>query len=151
MEPVEAAAPRVVYADADHAIVIVGHCLVSYSRAEPSRAFLDDWIARTKELTAGDGRFVALVIVDSDADPPSDKVRVEINEVLRSLRESLVAIGYVFEGKGFVVAAKRSAVTMIALLARFSFPLRAFADVVAAAGWLSGELGGAECSRRARS
>jgi len=52
----------------------------------------------------------------------------------------MIAIAVVVEGKGFVAAAKRSAVSMIALLARFPFPMRIFGEVIDASSWLAQQI-----------
>lgn len=129
----------IVYADQDHAVAVLGNLIISYSRAEPSREYLQHWIDHAKRTVAAHRQLAAITIVDSDAKPPSDQVRVEINETLRTMGADMAGIAYVLEGKGFVAAAKRSAVAMIALLARFPFPMRAFGDVAEAAVWLSSQ------------
>src|SRR6187397_233461 len=101
-KPADMNQATIVYSDHEHATGLIGNCLITYSRAEPSRPVLDNWITQARHLAIGGGRFVGMIIVDSDAKPPSDQIRVEINEALRSLRDGLGAICYVMEGKGFV-------------------------------------------------
>lgn len=133
--------PNIVYIDEHHCTALVGNVLVSYSTAEPTRGYLENWIAHAKLVAKQHGRIGGLVVIDRHAKPPSDAIRVEMDEALKSLGGHVAAMAHVIEGEGFLAAAKRSALTMLTLLARLSFPVKIFAEPLAAAAWLVGQLG----------
>ncbi|HVJ22082.1 MAG TPA: hypothetical protein VM686_42040 [Polyangiaceae bacterium] len=132
--------PKIYYVDRDHVTGAVANVLVSFSVAEPSRPYLDNWGTSSKELVATYGQIVAMNIIDSDAKPPSDAARVEINRLITTLSDKIVAIAIVPEGSGFLAAAKRSALSMITLMSRRPFPIRVFGDVAEASNWLISQL-----------
>ncbi len=132
--------PKIYYVDQDHVTGSVANILISFSVAEPTFAYLENWGTSSKELAATYGRIVAMNIIDSSAKPPSDTIRLEINQLITTLSDNIVAIAIVTEGRGFLAAAKRSALSMITLLSRRPFPIRVFGDVPEASTWLIGQL-----------
>src|SRR5258705_13772276 len=94
--------PTIVYVDEQHATGILGNVTFSFSSAEPTHAFLTDWIMQGKKLIAQHERFACFVLIDANAKPPSDTARAEINRALTAFGGNLLAIAEIVEGKGFV-------------------------------------------------
>jgi hypothetical protein len=132
--------PKIFYVDRDHVTGAFANVLISFSVAEPTRPYLENWGTSSKELVATYGSIVAMNIIDSEAKPPSDTVRVEIDRLITTLSDKIVAIAIVPEGLGFLAAAKRSALSMITLMSRRPFPIRVFGDVPEASNWLLAQL-----------
>lgn len=84
--------------------------------------------------------FGILTIVDEDAPMPGSRARSMVSNTLSRLGEAVVGLAVSQEGAGFRGAAVRSVAVGLSLLARPPYPFKIFADVPAAAGWLSAEL-----------
>jgi hypothetical protein len=132
--------PVVAYSDAAHVTGTFANVVISFSLAEPSRAYLDNWGATSKRLLVNYDHIAAMNVIDSTAKPPSDAIRVEINQLIANLSNKIVGIAIVVEGSGFVAAAKRSAMSMVTLMSRPPYPIRIFGDVTDAAAWLVSQL-----------
>ncbi len=143
--------PKIVFLDEHHATGMLNNVLFTFSKSEPTRAFLDSWTACAKQAAAEHEQIAALIVIDSDAKPPSDAIRAEIHRTLLAFGGKICAIAQIVEGKGFMAAAKRSALSMVALLARFPFPLRIFGETMEGAVWLAVQLpaGGVRFDTRA--
>jgi hypothetical protein len=132
---------KVIYTDESHTMGAVANVIVSFSIAEPSRVYLDAWVQIAKQLIAAHGTSAALHLIDGSAKPPSDEIRAELNRMLVVLGKGrLVGIANVVEGTGFLAAAKRSALSMIALMARSPAPMRIFGDSLEGSIWLVSQL-----------
>jgi hypothetical protein len=137
--PQTSSQPTIVYTDDQHVTGVIENVLVSYSLAEPTRGYLDNWILTARTIMSK-GKMAALIVIDSEAKPPSDEIRVEINAKFQKLRDGIAAVAVVVEGRGFVAAAKRSAISLLTLLSRYPFPFRIFGDIVEGSSWLSAQL-----------
>ncbi|HEV8244395.1 MAG TPA: hypothetical protein VGP93_01370 [Polyangiaceae bacterium] len=139
--------PIILYVDPHHATGVLGNVIISYSIAEPNMAYLENWIAGAQKLAVANELIACMTVIDSDAKPPSDAIRLEIKKTFASFGEKITGVAQVVEGKGFVAAAKRAAVSMIMLLARVPFPISCFGEVTEAAIWLCGQMQGANPQR----
>ncbi len=134
------AEPTMVFVDGEHATGVLGNVLVTFSKSEPSKEFLENWAQKAKQLAAEYQQVAALIVIDSAAKPPRDAIRSEIHQTLSALGSQIVAIAQVVEGHGFLAAAKRSALSMIALITRYPFPVRIFGEVLDGSVWLAMQL-----------
>jgi hypothetical protein len=132
--------PTIVYADNDHVTGSLGNVLISFSKAEPTLSYLQNWLDVSTKLVAKHGHMVAINIIDAMAKPPTDAVRDEINRLILLLSDGIVGIALVPEGTGFLAAAKRSALSMVTLISRRPFPIRVFGEVPEAANWAIAQL-----------
>jgi hypothetical protein len=135
-----AAQAKVIYTDEGHAFGTVGNVIVTFSIAEPTPGYLDHWMRTAKRLIAANGKSAALNLIDGTAKPPGDAVRTRLNQILIGLGTDFMGIACVVEGKGFVAAAKRSALSMIALVARSPTPMRIFGESLEGSVWLVSQL-----------
>jgi hypothetical protein len=131
-----------VYADREHRMGHIGNVLVCFSRSEPSGQLLPRFTEAIRELNVRySGGVAFLVVIDSDAGPPSERVREQIKKTLRDPGIRLAALAQVVEGRGFMAASKRSALALVALVARFPFPLKIFDTVSSGAEWILEKMG----------
>jgi hypothetical protein len=72
---------------------------------------------------------------------PGTAERRLLADLLRDHGTQLRCIGSVILGDGFVSAAKRTVLSTISMVARQPCPLRMFADLSTAAGWMAPRLG----------
>src|SRR4051812_25079756 len=111
---------RVGYSDAHHCIGTCGNVIITYSRAEPNQAYLTKWKGLAHELLRAhpDGIGV-IIVIDGAAPPPSESIRAAIKKTMLDLGTRLKAASLVVEGSGFLAAGKRSAMSLISLVARY--------------------------------
>lgn len=136
--------PTIVYRDVHHGTVVLANLIVTFGRNEPSIALLDNFVDSAKRLRVSHAKLVAMIVIESAAKPPSDEIRAATSRALHSVGPDMLAMAHVIEGKGFVAAALRGAVTTLSLLNRFPFPIHAFGEVDEAASWLSERLQAAQ-------
>jgi hypothetical protein len=132
--------PVVAYTDRDHIVGTFANVVMSFSLAEPTRAYLDNWAVITKKLLLNYEHIAGINVIDSTAKPPSDAIRVEINQLIATLSSRICGIAMVVEGTGFIAAAKRSAMSMVTLMSRPPMPIRIFGTVPDSGVWLTSQL-----------
>jgi Asp-tRNA(Asn)/Glu-tRNA(Gln) amidotransferase A subunit family amidase len=135
---------RQVYADEMHRTVAFHNVTVSYSRDEPTAPFLNAWTDKVRELRRTYPKGIGvLIVIDSDAKPPSEEVRELVTKVLRDMGSSILGLAHVVEGRGFMAASKRSALSLVTLVARFPFPIKIFDAADLGIAWLLSRMGDA--------
>lgn len=128
---------RETYRDDVHVSGVFRNVIISYSLGEPNRGYMASWIKSIESLGRTYPRAVAcIIIIDGSAKPPSEAIRSEIKDAIAKVAPHLRALAQVVEGSGFASAAKRSALSFIALVARFPFPLKIFGTRREAAHWV---------------
>jgi hypothetical protein len=112
------------------------------SAEDPSRAIIERGThalqQTAKRYTEGLG---LMVIVPEDAPPPSSDARAAIRDSYKALSSILRGLVIVLEGEGFVVATKRSVMTVINLATPLPYPNKVVASTDEAATILIGNLG----------
>jgi hypothetical protein len=131
----------VLYAGEDHVAGLVGPVLVVLARGEPGEEILTQaprWIDRL--LTRYPQKGAYMVVIQTSAKPPGDVGRKRIDRAYTEYGRGVHAGAIVIEGKGFMAASIRSALSVIMLASRYPYPQKTFATVGEAAPFLSGKL-----------
>jgi hypothetical protein len=126
-----------VYGDAQHVIAVCENTILTYSSDGPNARFLEAW-TRTVELVVHQfpAGLLALTIIDRHAHAPDDSAKTRIRNTVLRHSAAINAFAYVVEGEGFGAAAIRSALSLISLAARYSFPQKVFGRVEEAVPWM---------------
>jgi len=130
-------AETIVYQDEQHLIGVRGNTVVSCSLDAPNPRFLEacsrtmDSLARQRSLP-----LLLLTIIDQRARAPDDAGKLAIRQTMLRHAAQIHAFAYVVEGEGFAAAAVRGALSLISLLARYSFPHKVFGRVEDAVPWM---------------
>lgn len=115
--------------------------LVDYGRAQPSDyAILGEIVVAEAALYPGG--IGALTIVPRDATPPSEKARVAMNEVMRSLGPSIRCLCWLVEGEGFQGAMVRGVLTGVRMFGRLPYASHIATDMGEALEWIVRRLDG---------
>lgn len=134
---------KALYAGEDHAVSLVGSCLVLIARSEPGSNILSEAPRWVDELLVGypsKGGFLGLI--QANADPPSEEGRKRIDFAYNTYGKGVVAGAMVIEGRGFVSASIRSALSMLMLTKKYPYPMKTFAEVHEGAAFLVSKLTG---------
>jgi hypothetical protein len=114
-----------------------GNLIFAIEATEPSVAYIDALKNFVPQMTRDLGCGVGLmVVIRSDAKPPSEQVREHIKIAGRSFAPHVLAFAHVVEGEGFLAAAKRAAFTLVMSSARLGFPVKVFRNVAEGMPWL---------------
>jgi hypothetical protein len=132
------AIPRIVQRDRDivvanleHLCIVVWHGAVTRVPFEKQRAALADVVARYPN------RAGFLIVIEDKVTPPSEELRRQSTDMLKSHGERLCCVGCVIEGNGFRAAITRGVLSgMILLMRNSKSKVSFFADVPSAAGWM---------------
>jgi len=120
-----------------HVSAVFQNVIISYSVAEPNTGYMADWVKTIVELSRDNPRGVAsIIVIDGSAKPPSEEIRADIKRAIAQAGPHLRGLAQVVEGTGFGAAAKRSALSVITLVARFPFPIKIFSTRREAAFWV---------------
>ncbi len=126
-----------IYCDEHHVISICRDVVLSYSIQQPNPHYLQAWRLAMDELVDELRTPISVVIIiDSKARAPDDASRNLIRATVTSHSAQIDALVYVIEGTGFGAAAMRSAISLIALAARYPFSQKTFSTIDEAAPWL---------------
>lgn len=125
------------YRDVEHVIAVHGNAILTYSNSGPNPRFLEAWTRAVDELVErGDTPLLVLTIIARRAHAPDDASRQAIRETMLRHAARVQAHAYVVEGEGFAAASVRSALSLISLLARYTFPQKVFGSVDEAVAWM---------------
>lgn len=126
-----------VYRDAQHVICVCENSVLTYSVDAPNPHYLKAW-AQTVELVLGQfqGGLFVLTVIDRNAHAPDDVSKASIRNTIVEHAARIDAFAYVVDGEGFRAAAMRSALSLIALAARYPFPQKVFGRVEDAVPWM---------------
>ncbi len=131
----------VLYAGEDHVAGLVGPILTLIARGEPGDDILTHaprWIDRLLARYPQKGGY--MVVIQTSAKPPGDAARKRIDRAYTEYGRGVHAGAVVIEGKGFMAASIRSALSVIMLASKYSYPQKTFATAGEAAPYLSGRL-----------
>jgi hypothetical protein len=127
-----------VYADGQHCIGVHSKVILTYSTDVPHPAYLAAWAVATDRLITRDGPPLSVItIIDSNVRAPSEPSKAAIRATISRHSPNIHALAYVVEGSGFAAAAMRSALSLISLAARYSFPQKVFSSIEDAAQWVT--------------
>src|SRR5688572_31944567 len=133
---------RVYTVGQDFSYGIYANLIFGLESAEPSIAYIDGFHATIQKVVRERGQKVGMmVVIHSDAKPPSEHVRRHILRTAREFAPHVAAFAHVVEGEGFLAAAKRAAMALLMSTARFGFPLKVFNSVREGMPWLLSTLG----------
>ena len=133
------------YAGEDHVTGLVGPCLVLIARREPDDGIVVEapkWVDRL--LAAHPKKGGLVVVVQASAPPPSDVARKRIDRAYGEYGRGVVAGAMVIEGRGFMAASIRSALSLMMLTSRYSYPIKTFATPREGAAFVCGRLPGGD-------
>jgi hypothetical protein len=130
-------ADAIVYQDEQHVIAVRGNVVLSCSIDAPNPRFLEA-CSRTIDSLARQPSppLLLLTIIDRQARAPDDAGKLAIRQTMLRHAAQIHAFAYVVEGEGFAAAAVRGALSIISLLARYSFPHKVFGRVEDAVPWM---------------
>jgi len=118
--------------------------IFAIENTEPTVSYITALRTLIQQMRHDSGRGVGLmVVIRSDAKPPSDEVREQIKSAARSFHGDVLAFAHVVEGEGFLAAAKRAAFTLLVGTARLGFPIKVFRSVGEGMPWLLRTMGDA--------
>lgn len=131
-----------IFVDETQCFARMGDVLVAVSLTEPTPAMLADLALEVKEHAARGGAASGIfILVDKAGDPPGEAARANIRRLLVGVAGSCAGLACFVEGEGFVAATKRSAMTLVVMATRASFPVKIFGSSLEAAGWLLDRVG----------
>lgn len=87
------------------------------------------------------GKLGCIVVIPSNARPPPEATKREINEVLSRLESRLGGLSWAVEASGFRGAFVRGVLTGVQLFRRRTYPLHVASSVGEAVGWTMERLG----------
>ena len=125
------------YAGEDHAAGLIGPVLVMLARREPDAAHLpesDRWFGELLARYPKKGGYI--VVVQASAPPPSEPARKVIDKAYTQYGRGAQIGAMVIEGKGFMAASIRSALSLLMLKSRYGYPLKIFATVAEGAAFV---------------
>src|SRR5690606_32097980 len=125
-----------VYIDDEHCVRTLGDVIVTFTRAPPSAVYLQAWAAEADRVVHQCGGLVVYTVIDRSASAPSEEAKAEIRKVMTRHDDKVRGVAYVVEGTGFAAAATRAALTLISLVARYSYPQKTFATVSEGSRWV---------------
>lgn len=129
---------RTVYSDAHHCISVAGSCIVTYSNQPPDARYFVAWNAAVARLEAQHSGLLSVVtIIDSSAPSPDEAARTLMRSAMNRYAQSIERFAYVVEGRGFIAAAIRSAISLVNMAARTPYRQKVFASVEEAGVWLA--------------
>lgn len=118
-------------------ISVCRNAILSFSNCAPNPSFLAAWTHTVDQLVEqGRTPLLVLTVIDRRARPPDDTSKRAIRETVLRNAPHIQAFAYVVEGEGFAAAAVRSALALISLAARYSFPQKVFGRVEDAVVWM---------------
>ncbi len=132
---------ELLYAGEDHVAALIGPCLTLIVRREPDPHILQEASRWADELLkAYPQKGGLIVVIQASASPPSEASRARIDRAYTEYGRGVVAGAMVIEGKGFVAASIRSALSLIMLRSKYNYPIKTFATVAEGATFLTGRL-----------
>ena len=125
------------YRDEHHVISVCQTAVLTYSIQAPNPRYLEAW-TRTVDLVLEQYRagLYVMTIIDRNASAPDDASKTSIRKTIVRHAAQIDAFAYVVEGEGFRSAAMRSALSLIAMAARYPFPQKVFGRVEGAVPWM---------------
>ena len=124
-----------VYRDPQHVVCVCENAVLTYSSDAPNPRYLAAW-TQTVQLVLQQFGLLVLTIIDRNAHAPDDASKTSIRNTIVQHASQIDAFAYVVDGEGFRAAAMRSALSLIALAARYPFPQKVFGRVEDAVPWM---------------
>ncbi len=126
-----------VYRDAQHVICVCENAVLTYSSDAPNPHYLAAWTQTVEFVLAQfHAGLLVLTVIDRNAHAPDDASKTSIRNTIVQHAGQIDAFAYVVDGEGFRAAAMRSALSLIALAARYPFPQKVFGRVEDAVPWM---------------
>ena len=99
-------------------------------------------VRRTYQAFAAekDKGFVSVIVAMPNVGMPSEEARKIIPDIMRGIEDRMLAMVGVLESTGFKAAAVRSAMAVMSMLARTSYPRKIAASIHEVAPWISGHV-----------
>ncbi len=118
-------------------ISVCGNAVLTYSNDAPNPSYLEAW-TRTVELVLNDQHagLLVMTIINRNAHAPDDASKASIRNTILQHASQIESFAYVVDGEGFRAAAMRSALSLISLAARYTFPQKVFGRVEDAVPWM---------------
>jgi hypothetical protein len=120
-----------------HCVGAFHDVLIMLSRGAPSLEFLKHSMRLVGEAAkTAEHKLGLFVVISADAPPPSDEARAYFTRSTNELTSKVGAMARIIEGEGFLAGAKRSAIAVVQLAARATFPAKIFGNQTEAAAWM---------------
>ncbi|HYQ16596.1 MAG TPA: hypothetical protein VEQ58_12585 [Polyangiaceae bacterium] len=126
-----------VYQDHEHLMAVCGNAILTYSVAPPNPSYLAAWTSQVGIVVEQwQAPLLVMTIIGASVRGPDDESKRTIKETLVRHGAHIHAFAYVVAGEGFKAAAVRSAISLISLAARYSFPIKVFECVEDSVPWM---------------
>ena len=131
-------AATTLYVGTDHCVAMYLNMLLMVVHEDPHADLPEHqarWVAKMQREVTGDLGF--MVVLRPDNPPPKEAARATIRRAFQQFGGVMSFGAVVVEKTGFTAAAQRSALSVMILAARPKYPLKVFANVREAVGWIA--------------